>query len=63
MTPKYNSDACIWICQREAIKHFKWKGEGSQEKQKYAETGKIYGKNKPMCETVKKEKEIHAYYI
>ena len=58
----------ILICQREAMSTtFKCKGESPQLNNKgkklRAEVAKIYGKKKSsICEIVKKEKEIHAYF-
>ena len=33
-----------------------------RKRKAHAEVAKIYARNKPICETVKKEKEIHARF-
>ena len=50
----------VWICWREAIKCFKWKGESSQsEKKSYTEVAK---NESSICEIAGKEKEICANF-
>lgn len=54
----------IWICQREAIKHFLISENVkvlnlTREKKLNAEVAKIYSNNEySICEIVKKEKDI-----